>query len=45
MQEVGSAKLTEGKDAVGAGWDPHDINKVATVQKTGITWWDLRTLR
>lgn len=42
---MGSVKVTEGKDGAAAAWDPHDANKVATAQRTGVTWWDLRSFK
>lgn len=44
-QEISSFALggPEKGEVQTAAWDPHDPNKVATVQGTSVTHWDLRT--
>lgn len=44
-REIGSFALggPEKGEVQTAAWDPHDPNKVATVQGTSVTHWDLRT--
>lgn len=54
-QELGSGQLAEGlpslssvgksEGAQACVWDPHDPNKIAVVQGSGLVQWDLRTFK